>query len=246
MNFFIFTTFVSLFTMDYLANNLQVIPQKMFLIPEAFSGIAMILVILLGISNKRFNMSMKYVIFLLWFLLAITAGLIINKVDPLVTVSGLRIYLKSLPFFLLPMVYDFSEKQIRWQLLFLAVLCLTQIPITIYQRFIQYAGVMTGDVVGGSLGVNTSGVLSFPAYSCDCHCGCYAGEEKTESLDCDSTDSCAIYPDHPQRNQSRTVALSVRHYFTVVFCTRHPEPGRKNCLNDSYRHNLHGRLCHYV
>ena len=147
--------------MDYLANNLQVIPQKMFLIPEAFSGVAMILAILLGISNKRFNMSMKYVIFLLWFLLAITAGLIINKVDPLVTVSGLRIYLKSLPFFLLPMVYDFSEKQVRWQLFFLAALCLTQIPITIYQRFIQYAGVMTGDVVGGSLGVNTSGVLSF-------------------------------------------------------------------------------------
>lgn len=161
MNFFIFTTFISLFSVDYLANNLKVIPQKMFLIPEGFSAIAMLLVILLGISNKRINMAPKYALFVLWFLLTIVAGLIINHVDPLVSISGFRIYLKSLPFFLLPMVYNFSEKQIKWQLLLLAGLCVTQVPITIYQRFIQYAGVQTGDVVGGSLGVNTSGVLSF-------------------------------------------------------------------------------------
>ncbi len=160
MNFLIFTTFISLFSMDYLANNLKLIPQKMFLFPEAMAVAAMLIVIIVGFSRKRFNMAPKYAIFLIWFILSIACGLIINGVDSLVAISGVRIYLKSLPFFLLPFVYQFSEKQIKHQLYLLLILCLVQLPISAYQRFVQYAGVGTGDVVGGSLGVNTSGVLS--------------------------------------------------------------------------------------
>ncbi|MCB1757745.1 MAG: hypothetical protein KDJ38_19655 [Gammaproteobacteria bacterium] len=160
MNVLIFATFLSLFSMDYLANNLEVIPKRLFLIPEGLAAATMIIVILLGISRRQLFMAPKYAIFLLWFLLAIVAGLVINQVDPLVAISGMRIYLKSIPFFLLPMVYSFSEKQIKWQLYFLLALCLTQIPVTFYQRFVQYAGLPTGDVVGGTLGVNTSGILS--------------------------------------------------------------------------------------
>ncbi|MDO6460053.1 hypothetical protein Q4485_05040 [Granulosicoccaceae sp. 1_MG-2023] len=160
MNFLIIVTFLSLFSVDYLANNLQVIPQKMFLIPEAMAAAAMVVVVLSGISRRQLDMAPKYAIFLGWFLLTVTAGLILNHVDSLVAISGMRIYLKSLPFFLLPMVYTFSDKQIRVQLLWLLGLCLTQIPVTLYQRFVQYRGVLTGDPIGGTLGVNTSGVLS--------------------------------------------------------------------------------------
>ncbi len=160
MNFLLFTTFITLFSVDYLANNLQVIPQKMFLLPEAMSAAAMVVVILVGIMRRQIYLAPKYTVFLLWFLLSITAGLIINHVDSLVTISGIRIYLKSLPFFLLPMVYSFSDRQIKWQLILLLILCLIQLPVTVYQRFIQYVDVATGDVVGGTLGVNTSGVLS--------------------------------------------------------------------------------------
>jgi hypothetical protein len=160
MNFLMFATFASLFSIDYLANNLKVIPQKLFLVPEGFSAIAMLLVVLLGISRKRIDLSPKYAFFLLWFILTIVAGLIINHVDSLVAISGFRIYLKSIPFFLLPMVYVFSDRQVKWQLFFLLGLCLTQIPVTFYQRFVQYADVVTADGVGGTLGANTSGVLS--------------------------------------------------------------------------------------
>ena len=160
MNFLIIVTFLSLFSVDYLANNLQVIPQKFFLLPEAMSAAVMVVVVLAGISRRQLDMAPKYAIFLAWFILTVAAGLILNRVDSLVAISGFRIYLKSLPFFLLPMVYTFTDKQIRVQLLWLLGLCMTQIPLTIYQRFFQYRDVMTGDVVGGSLGVNTSGVLS--------------------------------------------------------------------------------------
>lgn len=160
MNFLVLTTFVSLFSVDYLANNIHVIPQKMFLMPEAMAAAAMVVVVLVGISRRQMHMAPKYAIFLLWFLLTIIAGLLINHVDSLVAIAGLRIYLKSIPFFLLPMVYSFSDKQIKLQLYFLLALCLSQIPVTFYQRFVQYAGLPTGDVVGGTLGVNTSGILS--------------------------------------------------------------------------------------
>lgn len=160
MNFLLIITFISLFSVDYLANNLQVIPQKLFLIPEGMAAITMMVVILAGVGRRQLHMGPKYAIFLLWFLLTIAAGLIVNQVDSLVAISGIRIYLKSLPFFLLPFVYSFSDKQIKHQLIVVLALCLTQVPLTFYQRFIQYAGVATGDVVGGSLGVNTSGVLS--------------------------------------------------------------------------------------
>ncbi len=161
MNFLLIATFISLFSVDYLANNLQVIPKMLFLIPEGMAAAAMLAVILIGISQRRLNMAPKYAIFLAWFLLVIVSGLIINQVDSLVSISGIRIYLKSIPFFLLPMVYSFSDKQIKTQLITLLLLCLLQVPISLYQRFFQYANVLTGDVVGGSLGVNTSGVLSF-------------------------------------------------------------------------------------
>ena len=146
--------------MDYLANNLKVIPQKMFLMPEGMAAAAMIVVVIVGLVGKKIYMAPKYAIFLIWMILAVTSGLVINQVDSLVAISGVRIYLKSLPFFLLPLVYSFSDKQIKTQLFVILALCFTQLPLTIYQRFVQYAGIKTGDVVGGSLGVNTSGILS--------------------------------------------------------------------------------------
>jgi len=160
MNLLIIMTFLSLFSIDYLANNLQVIPQKFFLLPEGMAAFAMIIVIIVGISKKQIHLPIRYSVFLAWLLLSITAGLVINHVDSLVAISGVRIYLKSIPFFLLPLVYSFSDKQIRHQLILLTVLLLIQLPITVYQRFVKYAGIATGDVVGGSLGVNTSGILS--------------------------------------------------------------------------------------
>ena len=117
MNFLLIVTFISLFSVDYLANNLQVIPQKLFLLPEGMAAAAMIIVVLAGISRRQLDMAPKYAIFLAWFILTVAAGLILNHVDSLVAISGFRIYLKSLPFFLLPLVYSFSDRQIRVQLL---------------------------------------------------------------------------------------------------------------------------------
>ncbi|MEA3437043.1 MAG: hypothetical protein U9R43_11300 [Thermodesulfobacteriota bacterium] len=119
-----------------------------------------VLVVMLFATRKHFALKHKYLIFFSLFFMFILGGIIVNKVPSGVVLAGLRSNLKYLPFFFLPIVYAFSDEQIRRQLKFLLVLSLIQCPVTIYQRFIKYAGVGTGDVVGGTLGQNTSGVLS--------------------------------------------------------------------------------------
>jgi hypothetical protein len=79
-------------------------------------------------------------------------------VQPGAVFAGLRVYFKYLPFFLLPAVYEFSDDEIKKQLKLVLGLALLQFPLVLYQRFIKYAGVSTGDYVTGTL--NISSILS--------------------------------------------------------------------------------------
>lgn len=121
---------------------------------------AVALVAMLFATRKHVPLKGKYLIFFSLFFMFILGGIIVNKVPSGVVLAGLRSNLKYLPFFFLPIVYAFSDKQISRQLKFLLVLSLIQCPVTIYQRIIKYAVVRTGDLVGGTLGQYTSGVLS--------------------------------------------------------------------------------------
>jgi hypothetical protein len=64
---------------------------------------------------------------------------------------GFRVYLRYLPFFLLPIAYDFKDDQIKKQLFILFLFTIIQVPITVFQRFIQYQGVLSGDPISGTL-----------------------------------------------------------------------------------------------
>ena len=100
----------------------------------------------------------KYLVFFGFASLLLTSSIIINDVQPGTIFVGARTYLKFIPFFLLPVVYDYSEEQLRRQLLMLAVLGVIQLPISLLQRFVFYAGWGTGDVISGTFG--GSGVLT--------------------------------------------------------------------------------------
>jgi CRISPR/Cas system-associated protein endoribonuclease Cas2 len=74
--------------------------------------------------------------------------------------SGMRIYLRYIPFFLLPTVWTIDEKELKRFLKFILVLAFLQFPVVVYQRFFKYSSSLSGDPMGGTLGENTSGVLS--------------------------------------------------------------------------------------
>ena len=159
MNKLLFFVFVTIFSIDYLAVQLQLISRQFTMAPELFSALVMLIVIMRFTVGKTFALNPKYVILIGFLLVHMIIGIIINLVSAGTIIAGIRNYMKFLPFFLLPAVYNFSDAQIRNQLKLLLALVLLQSPLAIYQRFIQFADRMhTGDVVTGTVG--TSSILT--------------------------------------------------------------------------------------
>lgn len=72
--------------------------------------------------------------------------------------AGIRRYFLYMPLFFLPMLYDFSDSEIKNQLKFILVMALIQCPFAIYQRFFLFRHIRTGDFITGTLA--TSPILS--------------------------------------------------------------------------------------
>lgn len=157
MNKFVSFFIISVFFSGYFASNLH----KVFaLVPEALSFIVLLIIAVRLAISKSMAITPKYVVLGFLVGLHVLAGLILNSVSPGTIVTGIRPYLKWLPIFILPMVYSFSERDIGKQLKLILGLSLIQVPVAVYQRFVQYKGAPTGDVVTGTLGDGASGALS--------------------------------------------------------------------------------------
>jgi hypothetical protein len=147
----------TVFFSSFLASNVH---RVLTLLPEALSFLILVVVLVRLAAHKSLSLGPKYLILGILVLLHVLTGLIVNSVAPGILLTGLRPYVKWLPVFLLPMVYPFSEKEIGGQLRLVLGLSIIQCPIALYQRFVQYRGVATGDVVTGTLGSSASGALS--------------------------------------------------------------------------------------
>ena len=161
MNILIYLLFLSLFLLDFLSITLGLVSRYVTWMPEILSLVSMVVVAAL-FATKKINIDKKYLVFLVIFMLHIMIGIIINTVPSGALVPGLRFALRSVPFFLLPALYNFSDTQILKQLRLLMFLVLLQFPIVLYQRFIQYAGNLSGDPMRGTLG--TSSLLTVTLY----------------------------------------------------------------------------------
>lgn len=112
------------------------LPGVMALVPEVLSGIALVLVLNRLATDRQFAMPPPILVFLLIMALHLCFGAIISDAQTGPLIGGLRAYLRYMPFFLLPMVYDFSQPQLRNQLRFLMLCALIQLPIALLQRFV--------------------------------------------------------------------------------------------------------------
>ena len=103
---------------------LGVLPALAKFLPELFSAIVAIYVIVAGVGQRfRFVPSKYWVMFGvlgLW----LVCGILANGVGTGPIVAGIRTYLRPLPFFLLPAVVNFQDLQIRQQLKLLLGLAL--------------------------------------------------------------------------------------------------------------------------
>lgn len=154
--------------LPYLSNGdrlgrFRLLPGSFAYVPELMSGLALILVIALGVRDSfRFVRPAYWMVFGA-LLLSIVCGVVVNHVESGPVFAGIRLYLRALPWFFLPAVFAFSEKQIRTQLLLLMALGLAQLPLAIEQRIATSDPswgfvAITGDWTTGTLG--DSGILS--------------------------------------------------------------------------------------
>jgi len=158
MNKLLYLLFLSAFLVDYFHAGLGLIPRIATWLPEIIAMLAFCIVALRFGLRKGLAIHPKYIYLTASYLLIIFLGIILNSTPPGPVFVGLRVYLKHLPFFFLPAVYNFSQEEFKRQLQFIFILLLLQCPIAFYQRLIQFRGHPSGDVVAGT--VTGSGVLS--------------------------------------------------------------------------------------
>jgi hypothetical protein len=150
MNFLVIVLFFSIFLSGYLVRQLQVLSGEWVLVPEAISGVALLIVVARLIAVHDVRLDGRYLIFLALFLFVLLFGFLAQSVPVGAVVSGLRNYVKFIPFFLLPAVYPFTSRQLKTQVVVLLAILAAQSPLAAYQRFVQYAGSMhTGDPIRG-------------------------------------------------------------------------------------------------
>jgi len=158
MRVLLYFSFLALFFNGILALNVY---RNFNLLPDAFSALLLVSVIL-RFSAKKDDLLIpgRYIVLAFLVFVHILAGLVLNEVAPTTFLNGLRPFIKWIPFFLVPFVFQFSEDQLKSQCKFVLLLCLVQLPVAVYQRFVSFADVSTGDVVTGTLGFGMSGHLS--------------------------------------------------------------------------------------
>lgn len=149
--------FISTFNLEYLSDH-GFIPRQVSWLPELLSGAAVVLAVLHAAVRKRLMISAKYLLLFGFIGTLLASSIIINDVQPGTIFIGARTYFKYIPFFLLPVAYEYSQDQFKKQLFLLAALGFLQLPVAILQRFVIYADIGSGDVITGTL--ETSGVLT--------------------------------------------------------------------------------------
>lgn len=134
-------------------------PGLVKFVPELLTAYVAIYVIAVGARQRFRYVAAKYWIAFGAILVTIICGIFTDNVEAGPVIAGMRSYLRAIPFFFLPALFDFTEKQLRQQIKLLLAICLLQLPIAVYQRWeVMSAGHFTGDGVTGT--VQYSGPLS--------------------------------------------------------------------------------------
>lgn len=144
MNGIIYLLVIGLFTLDWLAFVMGVLGRIATWLPEFLSLTVMVVVAVLIARGHEVAMPYRYALWIVTFLILVVGWALLNGVAAGTLIVGLRSYLKYLPFFLLPMVYQFAPVQMRRQFLLLLALSVIQLPVALYQRFVAYADLNTG------------------------------------------------------------------------------------------------------
>ncbi|MEW6233117.1 MAG: hypothetical protein AB1566_12495 [Chloroflexota bacterium] len=108
-----------------------------------------------AVIKQRHPLPGRYILLLALLAVEVITGWLLNVVPSQSIFVGIRVYFKYIPLFLLPFAYRFSEVEIKKQLFLIGAFAILQLPISVYQRLVQFKGFMSGDVVSGTLTISS-------------------------------------------------------------------------------------------
>jgi hypothetical protein len=158
MNALVLLTFAVVMLVEFLAT-IGVLPRLAKFTPELCSMLVAVYVVTAGARRRFRDVRPVYWIVFAAVCVTMVCGAVANLLAPGPMISGLRYYLRAIPFFFLPAVFIFSEQDIRGQLRLLLLLAFVQVPLAVYQRMVIISERrFSGDDVFGTL--MTSSILS--------------------------------------------------------------------------------------
>ena len=104
--------------------------------PDGLSAIAVVMVIAQLTWGSRLSLPPRYVLLFTLFVLVVIVGWIVNSVSPGTTIAGTRFYFRYVPFFLLPMVFRFTDDDIKRIFGYLIKFFALQILVVSVQKFV--------------------------------------------------------------------------------------------------------------
>lgn len=153
----LYVLILAVFTLDWVSSIAPFIPSKISWIQEVMLLALSTAALFKGIRRHGFvETSIDKPVMLLLLLGVIST--FINLGNPLIFLLGMRNYWKFLLLFYAVVNLEFEEEfrnRVVWLLFSLAAL---QVPVALFQRILS--PLRTGDVIGGTLGLYTSGTLT--------------------------------------------------------------------------------------
>ena len=150
----------SVFIFDWLFFVMGVGGRVMTRIPEFISIFIALSIPFMTAGTKSIHLPLKYTLLLILYLLHIIIGFILNDVAGWTMLAGFRMYAKFIPVFLIPVIYPFNDRAFKKLIIWIYTLSMLQLPVVLWQRFIKYASSLSGDLMGGTLGMSSSGILA--------------------------------------------------------------------------------------
>jgi hypothetical protein len=157
MNWVVYSLIISIFSLDYLVKSLKIAPRIVTLAPEVIGLFVVVVVLIRIIHNRKLSIGANYIVLICLYIAGIVIGIILSFPSIVTVLIGLRVHMKFMPYFLLPAVCAFSNREVRMQLLVFLGFLLLQFPVTFFQRFVQLRHAHA-DFIAGTVGI--TGMLS--------------------------------------------------------------------------------------
>jgi hypothetical protein len=160
MRIYVYLIIIACMLASYVSSpDVGLAPAVVKFLPDLLSVSTGLYVVLAGTRQRFCYVGFRYWLIFAALGLAVIIGPLVNNESVGAIVAGSRYYLRAIPLFFLPAVFDFSEKDLKRIMYLLLALSLLQSPIAVYQRYTVFErNSYSGDAVIGTL--MTSGILS--------------------------------------------------------------------------------------